>query len=230
MPSAASLTSFNTLLIAFARFIEQPRQGLDQVRMIDGIASMFIDKWCDNIFKPRDSRPGTQTQGGIVMSDLKTPKDIDEEYVLNQYKSKIDYYWAASGSNKRSYKRYRSWTVFLSSLVTLVSSISAAEFVQRPEWLRVLFAVATPVIAATLAIISGLGQNFHWGSAWRDMVINATRLEKERDRFLATKKEKRDIEKELDTLNSIVLEETRNFFQRVLDSEIKSKDQSDAEG
>jgi len=62
------------------------------------------------------------------------------------------------------------------------------------------------------------------------MVINATRLEKERDRFLATKKEKRDIEKELDTLNSIVLEETRNFFQRVLDSEIKSKDQSDAEG
>ena len=164
------------------------------------------------------------------MNEVEQPTVVDDEYVLNQYKSKIDYYWAASSSNKRSYKRYRSWTIFLSSLVTLVSSISAAEFVQKPEWLRILFAVATPVIAATLAIISGLGQNFHWGSAWRDMVINATRLEKERDRFLATKKEKRDIERELETLNSIVLEETRNFFQRVLDSEIKPKEQSNEQG
>ena len=160
------------------------------------------------------------------MNDIQNPKVIDEEYVLNQYKSKIDYYWGASSSNKKSYKRYRSWTIFLGSLVTLVSSISAAEFVQSPDWLRVLFAIATPVIAATLTIINGMGQNFHWGSTWRDMVINATRLEKERDRFLATKQEKRDVEKELDTLNSIVLEETRNFFQRVLDSEIKPKEQS----
>ena len=160
------------------------------------------------------------------MNDIQNPKVIDEEYVLNQYKSKIDYYWGASSSNKKSYKRYRSWTIFLGSLVTLVSSISAAEFVQSPDWLRVLFAIATPVIAATLTIINGLGQNFHWGSTWRDMVINATRLEKERDRFLSTKQEKRDVEKELDILNSIVLEETRNFFQRVLDSEIKPKEQS----
>jgi hypothetical protein len=160
------------------------------------------------------------------MNDIQNPKVIDEEYVLNQYKSKIDYYWGASSSNKRSYKRYRSWTIFLGSLVTLVSSISAAEFVQNPEWLRIVFAIATPVIAATLTIINGLGQNFHWGSTWRDMVINATRLEKERDRFLATKQDKRDVEKELEILNSIVLEETRNFFQRVLDSEIKPREQS----
>jgi hypothetical protein len=58
------------------------------------------------------------------------------------------------------------------------------------------------------------------------MVLNAVRLEKERDRFLATKKENRDLEKELDLLNSIVLEETRSFFQRVLDSEIKQKEPS----
>jgi hypothetical protein len=56
------------------------------------------------------------------------------------------------------------------------------------------------------------------------------RLEKERDRFLATKKENRDLEKEIDLLNSIVLEETRSFFQRVLDSEIKPKDQSNSQG
>ena len=160
------------------------------------------------------------------MNNIQNPKLIDDEYVLNQYKSRIDYYWGASSSNKKSYKRYRSWTIFLGSLVTLISSISAAEFVQNPEWLRILFAVATPVIAATLTIINGLGQNFHWGSTWRDMVLNATRLEKERDRFLATKPENRDVERELDILNSIVLEETRNFFQRVLDSEIKPKEQS----
>ena len=120
------------------------------------------------------------------MNELEQPKGVDEGYILNQYKSKIDYYWGASSSNKKSYKRYRSWTIFLGSLVTLVSSISAAEFVQKPEGLRIAFAVATPIIAATLTIINGLGQNFHWGSTWRDMVINATRLEKERDRFLAT--------------------------------------------
>ncbi len=31
--------------------------------------------------------------------------------------------------------------------------------------------MATPIIAATLTVISGLGQNFHWGSTWRDMVM-----------------------------------------------------------
>ena len=164
------------------------------------------------------------------MTDLNNPKVLDEEYVLNQYKSKIDYYWGSSSSNKKAFKRYRTWTIILGSLVTLVSSIAAAEFLQEPAWLKNTFSVATPIIAATLTVISGLGQNFHWGSTWRDMVVNATRLEKERDRFLATKPEKRDIEKELDILNSIVLEETRNFFQRVLDSEIKPKEQSGSSG
>jgi len=86
---------------------------------------------------------------------------------------------------------------------------------------EVLFAVGTPIIAATLTVINGLGQNFHWGATWRDMVLNGTRLEKERDRFLATKPEDRDLVKELDRLNGIVLDETKNFFQRVLDSEVK---------
>jgi hypothetical protein len=164
------------------------------------------------------------------MADSEQSTVVDEQYVLNQYKTKIDYYWASSSSNKKAFKRYRTWTIVLGSLVTLVSSISAAEFLQDPEWLKNVFSVATPIIAATLTVISGLGQNFHWGSTWRDMVVNATRLEKERDRFLAIKKEKRDLEKELDILNSIVLEETRNFFQRVLDSEIKPKDPNGSSG
>lgn len=160
----------------------------------------------------------------------KAKQAIDDQYVLDQYNNKIAYYWGASRSNKNSYKRFRTWTVILGALVTLVSSISAAEFTQEPQWLRILFAVATPMIAATLTVINGLGQNFHWGATWRDMVLNATRLEKERDRFLATKPEDRDLVKELDTLNTLILDETRNFFQRVLDSEIKPKDQNSSAG
>ncbi len=160
------------------------------------------------------------------MAEAEKMKVVDADYVLKQYEGKISYYWKASRSNKLAYKRYRAWTIILGALVTLISSISAADFVQSPEWLRITFAVATPVIAATLTVIGGLGQNFHWGSTWRDMVITGTRLEKERDRFLATSPDKRDIQKELDILNSIVLEETRNFFQRVLDSEIKPREQN----
>jgi len=158
------------------------------------------------------------------MSDSEQPNVVDEQYILNLYKSKIDYYWGASKFNKGAYKRYRSFTIILGSLITLISSLSAYEFFQKPDWLHLIFSIATPVIAATLTVIGGLGQNFHWGATWRDMVINATRLEKERDRFLATKPEKRNLKKELDILNSIILEETINFFQRVLDSEIKPKE------
>ena len=162
------------------------------------------------------------------MAEVDKKKAVDEEYVLKQYEAKIGYYWGASRSNKLAYKRYRSWTIILGALVTLISSISAADFVQNPDWLRITFAVATPIIAATLTVIGGLGQNFHWGSTWRDMVINATRLEKERDRFMATSPDKRDIQKELDILNSIVLEETRNYFQRVMDSEINPREQNNS--
>ena len=164
------------------------------------------------------------------MADPEQAKGVDEQYVLKQYESKISYYWAASSSNKKAYKRFRTWSIILGALVTFVSSISAAEFVQSVNWLRITFAIATPVIAATLTVIGGLGQNFHWGATWRDMVVNATRLEKERDRFMATSPEKKDIKGELDTLNSIILEETKNFFQRVLDSEVKPKDTSATSG
>ena len=130
------------------------------------------------------------------MMDTEQAKPVDEQYVLKQYKDKIDYYWSASRSNKNAYKRYRTWSIILGALVTFVSSISAAEFVQSLPWLRITFAVATPIIAATLTVIGGLGQNFHWGATWRDMVVNATRLEKERDRFMATSPEKKDIKDE----------------------------------
>jgi hypothetical protein len=152
------------------------------------------------------------------------PEIIDEKYVLSRYKNSIGYYWGASTSNKKAYKRTRSLTIILGALVTLISSLASASFVEANDIINTVFAITTPIVAALLTIIGGFAQSFHWGATWRDMVINAERLEKERDRFLATKPEERDIQNELDILNTLVIEETRSFFQRVLDSEVKPKD------
>ena len=150
---------------------------------------------------------------------------IDDKYVLDKYQGAIKYYWGASKSNKNSYKNSRSLTIILGALVTLISSISTASFIQDNGVLDIIFSILTPVIAAVLTIIGGFTQSFHWGATWRDMIVNAERLEKERDRFLATKPEERNLQNELDVLNSIIVEETRNFFQRVLNSEVKPKDE-----
>ena len=149
---------------------------------------------------------------------------IDEKYILDRYKSSIDYYWGAGSSNKKSYKRTRTWTIILGALVTLVSSIASATFIEANNVLNTIFAIATPLIAAMLTMLSGFSQSFHWGATWRDMVLNAERLEKERDRFLSTKPEEKDYQAELDILNNLILEETKSFFQRVLESEVKPRD------
>lgn len=148
---------------------------------------------------------------------------VDEKYILNRYKDSINYYWGASASNKNNYKRSRSLTIILGALVTLVSSIASATFIVSNDILNTIFAIATPIIAALLTIISGFAQSFHWGATWRDMLLNAEQLEKERDRFLATPPEERDYKGELELLNNLVIEESRSFFQRVLDSEVKPK-------
>ena len=155
------------------------------------------------------------------MAENKLPKAIDENFVEERFEKQIKYYWDKSKSNKNLHKQFRFWTITLGALVTLISSLSAADFIQSSEGLRILFAILTPVIAASLTLLNGLSQNFHWGATWRDMVVSATRLQKEQDRILATSPGKRNFEKELETLNTIVLEETNNFFRRVLDSEIK---------
>ena len=151
-----------------------------------------------------------QTQGS---------KELADDYLLKKYKDQINYYWGASNSNKKSYKRYRSLTIILGALVTLVSSISSAEFIASSDVLRTIFAIGTPLVAVVLTIINGFAQSFHWGATWRDMVFGAQQLQKELDRILATPPEKRDHVKELETLNGLIIEETRGFFRRVLESE-----------
>jgi len=164
------------------------------------------------------------------MANTEQPKVATEKYIEGRYNDQIGYYWKKSTSNKKMYKQSRFWVITLGALVTIISSLSTADFIQANDGLRTTFAIATPIIAGTLTIINGLTQNFHWGATWRDMVVSATRLEKERDLIMTNSPDKRDAQKELDTLNSIVLEETRNFFQRVLDSEVKPGDQKDSSG
>lgn len=164
------------------------------------------------------------------MTDSQQPRTIDRNYVEKRYEDQIAYYWRKSKSNKTLYKHFRFWTIVLGALVTLISSLSAANFIQSHEGWRILFAILTPVLAALLTVFNGLGQNFHWGATWRDMVVSATRLERELDHLKATNPQKRDFRKELDTLNAIVLDETKGFFQRVLDSEVKPVEQSNSSG
>ncbi len=154
-------------------------------------------------------------------SSLEIPKDpVGLEYVLSRYERATRYYWKAGKSNKRSYKLTRTITISLGALVTLLSSLSSAEFISNSVYYSTIFAVVTPLLAAMLTIVSGLANSFHWGATWRDMTINASSLERERDIFLATKSEERDIKAELLKVNDTVIQETDRFFKRVLDSEV----------
>jgi hypothetical protein len=145
-------------------------------------------------------------------------EDIDK-YVHQAYDKQIDWYWKASGINRASYKRYRTWTIVLGALVTLIASLTTSEFVTSYPLLKTIFTIATPVLAAVLTIINTLSQNFQWGATWRDMVINASRLQREKSRFLATNPEERRYKDELVLIDEIVLEETQAFFRRILDTE-----------
>jgi len=148
------------------------------------------------------------------------PEDpVDHEYVLGRYERAIDYYWNAGKSNKRSYKLTRSITISLGALVTLISSLASADFIAKDVLLSTTFAIMTPLLAAILTIVGGLANSFHWGATWRDMILNAANLEKERDIFLATKPDERDVKTELAKMNDRVIDETDRFFRRVLDSE-----------
>ncbi len=140
------------------------------------------------------------------------------EYVLERYESHIRYYWKSSRYNKVLYKATRYLLIALGATVTLISSLAAAGFVRDHQSLNVAFAVATPVLAAVLAIVGGMSQAFQWGAAWSDGVLTATRLEKERDRIAVTQPENLDAIKELEILDEVVMAETQGFFQRLFGS------------
>jgi hypothetical protein len=147
-----------------------------------------------------------------------------QKLVLDRYDERISYYWKASEYNKRSYKGTRYLLIALGAVVTLISSLASANFIKGA--LAVAFAVLTPVLAATMAIVSGVSQAFQWGAAWSDMVITATRLERERDRIAVTPPEQFDPVKEMAQLDDLVLTETQGFFQRLFGSSGQTKSQA----
>lgn len=158
---------------------------------------------------------------------MESNTQINESIVLERYQNAINYYWSASRHNKKSFKTSRFAVIILGSLVTLMSSFSSAAFIEENISLKVLFAVITPLLAALMTIIGGIAQSFHWGAAWRDMVLNAQRLEKARDIFLATEHGKKDLIFELKNMHNLVIKETKGFFQRVVESAIKPKDDNE---
>jgi hypothetical protein len=154
----------------------------------------------------------TSQATAMALTDAETQK-----LVLDRYDKRIAYYWDKGRYNKRSYKTTRYLLIVLGAVVTLISSLSSASFIKGGP-LDVAFAVMTPVLAATMAIVSGVSQSFQWGAAWSDMAITATRLEKERDRIAVTSPDKIDPVKEMATLDDLALAETQGFFQRLFGS------------
>jgi hypothetical protein len=158
---------------------------------------------------------------GSAPSAASAPEAV--KFVLDRFEERINYYWKKSQYNKRSYKTTRYLLIVLGAVVTLISSLSSADFIKASNVAAVGFAVLTPLLAATMAIVSGVSQAFQWGAAWSDMVITATRLEKERDRIAVTPPAEIDPAKELAVLDEMVLAETQGFFQRLFGSGGPSK-------
>jgi len=97
--------------------------------------------------------------------------------------------------------------------VTLVASLSSANTFKGI--LGSTMTVLTPLLAAFMAIVSGISQAFQWGAAWSDQVITATRLERERDRIAVTPASQLDPVKEMQTLDDAILSETQEWFSQI---------------
>ena len=149
-------------------------------------------------------------------TDIETvPENQRNQYVLQQYRERIDYYWNASRANKNGYKYTRYLIIVLGSLVTLITSLVASSVIK--DWgLYNFLLILSPVLAACLTILGGFSQNFHWGSAWREMVLTAMELEHAYHRLRVTPEEGRDPISEMEQLHNLVLAEGKNFFDRLV--------------
>ena len=141
--------------------------------------------------------------------------DLDK-YIQDRYKSAISYYLASSRTNKTWYKITRSLTVVLGALVTLVASLASSTLIVNSPVLKDMFALGTPILAATLTIIAGFSQSYQWGSTWQNMILTAQQLEKEFDNYLVTPVGERNFSEAVEKLNGFVISETEGFFERML--------------
>jgi hypothetical protein len=143
------------------------------------------------------------------------PEEGRLQYVLEQYRERINYYWLASKKNKQGYTYSRYLIIILGSSVTLITSLTASEVIA--EWgMGNFLHILAPLLAAVLTIVGGFSQNFHWGSAWREMVLTALELERIYHRLRVTPDDQRDPIAEMDKLHELILAEGGNFFDRLV--------------
>jgi hypothetical protein len=148
---------------------------------------------------------------------MENQEQIDKDtYIQNRYAAAIEYYWAASRSNKRWYKMTRSLTVIVGALVTLLASLSSSTLIAESTMWTALFALGTPMLAAVLTITAGFSQSFQWGSTWQNMVLTAQQLQNEFDSYLVTPPESRNHAEEANKLNKFIMVESEGFFERML--------------
>jgi len=143
-------------------------------------------------------------------------ENVMDKHIQERYKNAIEYYWGASRANKQWYKRTRSYTVIIGSLVTLIASLTSSTIIDKNVNLKTAFELGTPILAAVLTTIAGFSQSFQWGSTWQNMVLTAQQLQKEYDRYLVTPINERNFSKEVEILNLFVINESRGFFDRML--------------
>jgi hypothetical protein len=141
--------------------------------------------------------------------------DNARQYVEQRYRDVIAYYGRAGRLNKSAYKWARYLTIVLGSAVTLIASLSSAEFLKGQA---TLFAILTPVLAGLLTILGGFSQTFQWGASWREMILVQERVQKEFDRITVTPDGQLDPEADLLLLNNLVIDESSGFFDRVMGS------------
>jgi len=143
------------------------------------------------------------------------PEEHRNQYVLQLYKSKIDYYWNASRANKNGYRYTRYLIIILGSLVTLITSMTASSVIETMG-LEHFLQILAPVLAALLTILGGFSQNFHWGLAWREMVLTVMELERVYHKLKITPEIERDPVSEIELLHKLMLTEGKNFFDRLV--------------
>jgi hypothetical protein len=143
------------------------------------------------------------------------PEEQRNQYVLQLYKSKIDYYWNASRANKNGYRYTRYLIIILGSLVTLITSLTASRVIETMG-LEHFLQILAPVLAACLTILGGFSQNFHWGLAWREMVLTVMELERVYHKLKITPEDERDPVSEIELLHKLMLTEGKNFFDRLV--------------
>ena len=75
------------------------------------------------------------------------------EAVIRRYQKQIDYYWARGKGNKRRYITGRYLTIILGAAVTLLATLTSAEFIARSDTWDTILRIVTPLLAATLAVM-----------------------------------------------------------------------------